>query len=899
MPEEKVETPEERKQRKLAEVAKKLDQVRAQHEAWEASGLQHQAFKTYEEFREPISKDEQLLLDGYMENEQELLKNPPPPDMVWEKGFIDGDFRLALSPKLAGYMRIAMDRAEAQTGTSPYPEESGLMEKYPGIDPRGKYTEAEMGFAFRLEQVKAAMAVRPPEVQSYVKDVLDDMGKTSTAIGSLMNKMAGRGADIRLLTRASKVALDQGTSEHLEEEAFNMLRNCKEMQWADRTIQTLESLVGLSDKPITDLQREEMKKNGREIPKKAEALREAPSVPPASLTVEFADFEHERQYRFLADPNHWGQSLRSMPPDFTPRKGKEKVVDGIVSRYASATASRTLEGCFHQIESLTRVNGSRNDPPGINRGDLITVDGMTVREHMERQYLAEHKTLSNFGNFYKKNYLKQAGEIVSAGLMAGKRVEAFIPDKMGRIPKEPVQVTKTGYEPSPLKKVTLNAWERHFAKHGFYKQKLARAEEYRRVMESRERVKAINDKQRAELQISNSDFMRNQIFGGRYVSDQALDDSKTQYSWSRGFPTTLAVSVLAARGHSFEDITNPDKLREEKLAVGREVIEHTKDDDHAWIGRMMHDGYKALIDETDQLYSTFDITDPRQIQEHYVEVAGRTSVLFDLYQEVTRPGAVEGFMARAEEIAPGSSPQQEFEMEERIRALGTLRLGMDNILEGKLYYSDSVRIQQAELADNALQDSTISNYFAGVVTIQRFAKNMQGNVPASRALGGMEAAGLLTGAGMTPELTHVMEPVWKIKDSAQRGQMYRALQHLATHDRLNQALPTALERHQNLVSMERFALGEDGKIVKNPQKVDIGDYRLQIDRKTFAQTLQAGAKKLESARKLEEQHRENTAEAEAKAEAEDKQEKEAAKQQKKAAKQEKKAAVAKPGGRVR
>ena len=42
----------------------------------------------------------------------------------------------------------------------------------------------------------------------------------------------------------------------------------------------------------------------------------------------------------------------------------------------------------------------------------------------------------------------------------------------------------------PLKKVTLNAWERYFAKHGHYKAKAAKAAEYQRVMEGREQMRS-------------------------------------------------------------------------------------------------------------------------------------------------------------------------------------------------------------------------------------------------------------------------------------------------------------------------------------------------------------------------------------------------------------------------
>ena len=57
------------------------------------------------------------------------------------------------------HMNIATDRVreqlDADKNSTPYPiypEEPGLMEKYPGIDPLGQYTKAEMSLAYRLEQ---------------------------------------------------------------------------------------------------------------------------------------------------------------------------------------------------------------------------------------------------------------------------------------------------------------------------------------------------------------------------------------------------------------------------------------------------------------------------------------------------------------------------------------------------------------------------------------------------------------------------------------------------------------------------------------------------------------------------------------------------------------------------
>ena len=88
-----------------------------------------------------------------------------------------------------------------------------------------------------------------------------------------------------------------------------------------------------------------------------------------------------------------------------------------------------------------------------------------------------------------------------------------------RTEKEPIQITKKGYEPSPLKKVTLNAWERHFAKHGYFKEKAAKAAEYNRVMESRNQVRARNEERQFQLTEPVAAGMKNLFFQG-WVNDQ-------------------------------------------------------------------------------------------------------------------------------------------------------------------------------------------------------------------------------------------------------------------------------------------------------------------------------------------------------------------------------------------
>lgn len=157
--------------------------------------------------------------------------------------------------------------------------------------------------------------------------------------------------------------------------------------------------------------------------------------------------------------------------------------------YAVATAGRVIEPAFREAERVTEGR--------LDRGELIIIDGKTVKEKMLEDYTKAQGDMDKFNEFYQKNLRQATSEYTAAALLAGKRVEAFMPDAKGRLPDEPTQIVRTGYEPSALKPEKFNLWQRHFAKRGYYKEKVARQAEYERMMAARERVKENAVKERA------------------------------------------------------------------------------------------------------------------------------------------------------------------------------------------------------------------------------------------------------------------------------------------------------------------------------------------------------------------------------------------------------------------
>ena len=601
-------------------------------------------FEQYAPYRPAVTAEDQQLLEEAQRDQDTILADPNV--RRWERGWIDGEGKQAPYPLQQTQMRIALNRASAQLQgwngeQTLFPDEPGIVERFPGVDPLGKSCEVDMAFAERYARLQAALSSRPPEIQAYVGQRLQDMHSLRTRSGQAWDSMLNDCITIRLTTRAAKVAVTEETSRWLLEDAQAMKEGRASIKRVDGMLNVLEYLSGLTDREPTPQERELMGNLQVPLTPEVEAHRTDPLVAPQNIAVEFENFDHQVQQKFFSDPRNWNKKLQDVPADVA----NPEAAAGAVSRYSKATADRAVSPLFDAIESKT--NGV------ISRGDLITVDGKTIREKMFEDYVAAGKNPSTFPNFYQDNVKEAANSYVSAALMAGKRVEAFVPDSQGCVPQEPTQITKAGYEPSPLKKVTLNAWQRHFAKYGYYKEKVARADEYRRVMEARERVKCTNLSAQLAMDGGDKDYVKEQFFGDWIRENGPLPrEVPGNFSVTRSSLTTFAVCHLAAQGYHIEAIHDPNQLQAEKQAAGKEVLEHLLGGDNAWAGETLLKGQLKLVEDMDRLTANMNLSDDRQV----LTSANRplffaASSAFDAFQEEGRCRAE--FTAAAERLFPG------------------------------------------------------------------------------------------------------------------------------------------------------------------------------------------------------------------------------------------------------
>lgn len=593
-----------------------------------------------------------------------------------EQQMMDVMFR-SVDP-LEGEIRIGLERATASLGQKwNYPEDPGITDKFPGVDPRGFYSEVDMALYDRYAKLAAALPARPPEVQAYVGGLLNQVAAKGTVLMQDWQRMRDTSLQLRNVTRAAKLAPTQRASDALLKNAQERVAAEADFQRMDGFLTAMEYAAGLSDKAPDERAVSYLRDTVHApIPDEVMAVRTAPAAAPDTLSVHFQDFDHVVEQQFFANPRNWGKEPWQMPPDIANADAGALAV----SRYAAATVDRTIQPLFEKVEQFSQ--GEFCDQ--LDRGALITVDGRTVRSLMVEQYTGEP---NQFDKWYQENVREMTNQLVSAGLMAGKRVETFVPDAQGRLPKEPTQITKSGYEPSPLKKVTLNAWERHFAKHGFYKEKAAKAAEYQRVMEGREQVR-IGYQSALVAQRSQALTRTETLFFSEYkqelgsgpenrlsdvLSEKSIHPGHGSFRLSRSAHVTACVFQLASQGYSVRDILDPNKLQAERQAAGKLYMEKAIAGDTNWLGATFYQGMQDLVGQAKLMTRLYDLSDREQLTDALPQFCDISRPLFDAFQEMGQSGNQEGFYLAAEAEHPGKGI--EFGQELLERAAGVANIG--------------------------------------------------------------------------------------------------------------------------------------------------------------------------------------------------------------------------------
>lgn len=556
-----------------------------------------------------------------------------------------------------GYIQAALHRARRQlrefegAGVPVMPEHTDVAFNYFDLDPEGKYSVIDMRFAEREARIRESLQSRTPEVREYVNAMLDALRvpydkSPMPYVAHTYQMMQAAAQEHRLCSRAAKLcqSMEGITQLYLQ---YKNLETSASVVACDKLFQGLEYAAGLHPDPVPD-EIQEFYQEVLRAPLDRNIVKQAQKADPEvkKLDVEFGNPENTRIMNILATYNVWNKPVEEV------RESIERSRDGLdeeqLHSYAVATIKRVLDPIY---------NGPEQTSHGIaERGGLIIVDGKTIREIIRDDYNRDPHRPPNFEDYYRQNLTRRAGEVISSALVAGKRVEAFLPDARGNIPKEPVQLVKTGYEPSPLKPEKFNAWHRFFSKFGYYKEKVDRKKEYEKAMAARERVQTRNRAARLKDFAARSGKLKaldmNHLFFNSVLERQEIKHLHHFYAendwehiqlcfadrWVEGLfvdlelsrkgraPCSALVCAMAAQGYQFQDIIDPNKLQRERQDTVVQFVERGLENNQEWMGRTLYKGVKALLQQTDELTRGLDLRNEQQLMSVLPELASISSI---------------------------------------------------------------------------------------------------------------------------------------------------------------------------------------------------------------------------------------------------------------------------------
>lgn len=524
----------------------------------------------------------------------------------------------------------------------PLPYNDTILHSYPAADPAGKYCEWEMQCSERLSRIKVAKRLRPENTKEFVDAQLD-------ALTGWMDRAGADFQQLRLYECMAMMPAGPSLYKRVKKEHEELLKDGSTINVMNRLLDTMEYAIGISDKkPVPYHFDGEAVDPMRTIPDTVLAERETSHAMPDGfeVTMNLDRLVPTNNTALLSPRDPRELNLVIAPPDdLDPSKEEEN--RKLVAKYSGARINRLLDPLFNAAENAT-LDRKDSKIGLINRGDLIIINGKTVREIMAERFAESGGKKNDFQAFYEKNVRQAAGELVAGAILEGQRVEMFRPDKNGQIDiSRPTILTHSGKDTqlAELKPVTFNAVHRFLNRHlGLFKERATKAEEYRAFQEARRRVELRNAVQRKETVRGSYQPLMDSFFGDWVAQNGPLPTS-APFSLSvdrTAFTSIAAYRVAMELGCSLEDIMDPTRFVEEKRRIGSEVVDKVMSGDGDWVSETFVRGAeifnKQIAELRDPASSSYvDVSDPTQLDTRNGQILHfATTVSFDIFQEATR-----------------------------------------------------------------------------------------------------------------------------------------------------------------------------------------------------------------------------------------------------------------------
>ena len=622
-------------------------------------------FKTYEVYRQRLPESKKSYVDKYHD---EYMKNKPvnlQPEEIKDLKWRVVDAAYAEAPKggptvgrldftknqvvnafaIRAYQKAAEQLNEWRDDPV-YPDDPAVCLSYPGVDPRGKYCAVDMSLAARMERIKAAASISNDQRKAALNAAFQNLEKHDTEpMKSTMARAERTFATIRETERAAKLCPEPQTSALLAAGAKVLANETPELQELDRYYTALEHIAGIRKGPVP----QEVLNTARNYHlDTALVAQPAPAYSPTEMNVEFRNFDHTSEQRFFSHPDNWTRKPNEMPREPKDPEALSKYAD----EFATRTAQQHLELLYgDQIEAMSHT---------------LIIDGKTLDERLREEYSAQNNNSNGYNNWKKQNYQRRAAEYVASALMTDKDVEAFVPDAKGNLPEKPTNIVRSdrSYTPTPLRPVTLNAWERFWSRCGFYKEKVREANRYQRQqdllapkMAVRARAKANYDAERIRAKEPVQPSIQQMFLGDldrtEFKNSLAPGHPYKKISMERSSLTSICICCMAAMNYSIQDILDPDFMPDEKRAIGQEVMKRMDMDpatgkpgglgDTEWLTRFYYAGQQALMNQVDQMMQGVDLQNHEQLMQVLPDLNACACVLGDVYQDSKKANLAPGF----------------------------------------------------------------------------------------------------------------------------------------------------------------------------------------------------------------------------------------------------------------
>ena len=323
-----------------------------------------------------------------------------------------------------------------------------------------------------------------------------------------------------------------------------------------------------------------------------------------------------------------------------------RINQAVLPVVATAETLEHIDQRFAEVEAMSEGE--------ISAMDYTLVGGRTLRSLVQEDYLAQHRdehrmlAMAGLSAMSETEKRWRAAELLLSAQTQGILVRQRLVDrKTGALDRRaetlstyPVEESSTAGRLRAFAPTLFDQFRSTVADGADVAQLVPATREARVTAQSASR-RALEVRNRLTCSQWAQDALFNACLEG-WAKDSGVDVSecramlprKNGFTVDRNCIPAHAVALLLTRGHSLSDLLDPKKLKDEKAAAGREVVQHYLNDDYAWLAKVNVDGSVRLMNALNGQMKAMDLNDPASfLSEESMSAVAGLRTLFELRQE--------------------------------------------------------------------------------------------------------------------------------------------------------------------------------------------------------------------------------------------------------------------------